>query len=83
MSGAPGLGNNGTAGEFKGPWKIIVLMYSPAVLADPNFKPVTSEVDLDAAEAAGEFLPINAGGANQYEVVTGSVLICPFVSPNA
>ena len=83
LSGAPGLGNNGTAGEFKGPWKIIVLMYNPSVLADPNFKPVTSEVDLDAAEATGEFLPINAGGTNPYEVVTGSVLICPLVSPEA
>ncbi len=83
LSGAPGLGNNGTAGEFKGPWKIIVLMYNPAVLADPNFKPVTSEVDLDAGEAAGEFLPINPGADNPYEVVTGNVLICPFVSPAA
>jgi hypothetical protein len=83
LSGAPGLGNNGTAGEFKGPWKIIVLLYNPAVFTDPNFKPVTSEIDLDAAEAAGEFLPINPGGVNPYEVITGSVLICPLVSPNA
>jgi len=83
LSGAPGLGNQGTAGEFKGPWKIIVLVYNPAVLSDPNFQPITSEVDLDAAEAAGEFLPINAGGANPYEVITGSVLICPLVSPDA
>ena len=64
LSGAPGLGNNGTAGEFKGPWKIIVMMYNPAVFSDPDFKPITSEVDLDAAEAAGEFLTINAGGDN-------------------
>lgn len=83
LSGAPGLGNNGTAGEFKGPWKIIVLMYNPSVFSDPSFQPITSEVDLDAAEAAGEFLPINAGGENPYEVITGSVLICPLASPNA
>jgi len=83
LSGATGLGNHGTAGEFKSPWKIIVMMYSPAALADPNFKPVTSELDLDAAEAAGVFLPINPGGENPYEVITGSVLICPLVSPNA
>jgi len=83
LSGAPGLGNNGTAGDFKGPWKIIVMMYSPAALTDPNFKPVTSELDLDAAEAAGVFLPINPGAENPYEVITGSVLICPLVSPNA
>jgi hypothetical protein len=83
LSGAPGLGNHGTAGEFKGPWKIIVLMYNPSVLSDPNFKPVTSELDLDAAETAGEFLPINPGGVNQFEVITGSVLICPLVAPEA
>jgi hypothetical protein len=83
LSGAPGLGTNGTADGFKSPWKIIVLMYNPAVLIDPNFQPVTSELDLDAAEAAGEFLPINPGGVNPYEVVTGSVLICPLVSPEA
>jgi hypothetical protein len=83
LSGAPGLGNHGTAGDFKGPWKIIVMMYSPAALTDPDFKPVTSELDLDAAEAAGVFLPINPGGENPYEVITGSVLICPFVSPHA
>jgi hypothetical protein len=83
LSGAPGLGKNGTAGDFKSPWKIIVMMYSPAALTDPNFKPVTSELDLDAAEAAGVFLPINPGAENPYEVITGSVLICPLVSPNA
>lgn len=83
LSGATGLGNQGTAGDFKSPWKIIVMMYSPAALADPNFKPVTSELELDAAEAAGVFLPINPGAENPYEVITGSVLICPLVSPNA
>lgn len=85
MSGAPGLGTNGTASGFKGPWKIIVLMYNPKVLTDPSFKPVTSVTALDAAEANGEFLPINTApnASNPYEVVTGAVLICPLVSPNA
>jgi len=59
------------------------MMYSPAALADPDFKPVTSELDLDAAEEAGVVLPINPGGENPYEVITGSVLICPLVSPDA
>ena len=60
-------------------------MYSESVLADPNFQPVTSEADLDAAEAAGLFQPINPdpNAENPYEIVTGSVLICPLVSPNA
>ncbi len=82
LSGGTGLGNQGTAGEYKGPWKIIVLMYNPSVLDDPNFVPIKSEVELDAAEQAGMFLPIGSG-ANPYEVVTGTVLICPLVSPDA
>jgi hypothetical protein len=82
LTGAPGLGTNGTAGEFKGPWKIIVLMYNPAVLTTA-FKPVTSVEELDAAEAAGMFLPIGNDPTNQYEIDTGNVLICPLVAPDA
>ncbi len=85
LTGAPGLGTNGTAGQFKGPWKVIVLMYNPSVLSDPHFVPVTSVTALDEAEAKGEFLPINTdpNATNPYEVVTGNVLICPLVSPHA
>jgi hypothetical protein len=84
ITGAPGMGANGTAGEFKAPWKIIVLVYNPAYIASPSFKPVTSEAAVDAAEAAGNvFLQINAGGANPYEVDTGNLLICPTVSSHA
>jgi hypothetical protein len=84
LTGAPGMGKNGTAGEFKAPWKIIVLVYNPEFVASPNFKPITSATDLDAAEAAGNvFLPINIGGDNIYEVDTGNLLICPLVSSHA
>lgn len=83
LSGAPGLGTNGTAGGFKGPWKIILLTYDASVLSDPNFQPITSEADLDAAEQAGEFQVINPGAPNPYEIITPNILICPVVSPNA
>ena len=85
ISGAPGMGVNGTAGEFKAPWKIILLVYNPAYVAKPTFKPVTSQAALDAAEVAGDvFLPINrASGGNPYEIETGNVLICPVVSSHA
>jgi len=84
LTGAPGMGNNGTAGQFKGPWKIIVLVYNPAVALSPLFKPITRATDIDAAEAAGTFLPINSSGrGNIYEIETGNVLICPLVSPEA
>jgi|KBSMisStaDraftv2_1062788.scaffolds.fasta_scaffold17816_3 hypothetical protein len=88
LTGAPGQGKDGTAGVFKAPWKIIVLMYNPAVMnsVHPPFVPIKSASDIDAAEANGVFLPINsnlASGPNPYEIETGNVLICPLVSPHA
>jgi hypothetical protein len=85
LTGAPGFGTNGTAVSFKGPWQIIVLMYAPTYAYSPSFKPVTSDEALDAAEAAGDFLPIAQGinPANRYEIPTGTVLICPLVSSHA
>ena len=83
LTGAPGLGKNGTAGAFKAPWRIIILMYKPEVAFSPTFQPITSASDIDAAEAAGVFLPINEGSGNPFEIETGTVLICPFVSPHA
>jgi len=84
ITGAPGMGRNGTAGAYKAPWKIIVLVYNPAYVASPNFRPITSAAGVDAAEAAGNvFLPINSGGGNPYEVDTGNLLICPTVSSHA
>jgi hypothetical protein len=84
ITGAPGMGINGTAGQYKAPWKIIVLVYNPAYVASTTFRPITSAADLDAAEAAGNvFLPINPTGDNPYEVDTGNLLICPTVSNHA
>lgn len=85
LTGAPGLGTNGTAGVYESPWKIIVLMYNPLFLT-ADFRPITTASDIDTAEAAGEFLPINAGlqhGDNPYEIETGNLLICPIVSSHA
>ena len=83
VTGAPGAGNDGTAGEFKGPWVIIVLVYNPDFAFISSFSPVTSDEALDIAEGAGEFLPINPQGANHFEINTGNVLICPLVSSHA
>jgi hypothetical protein len=83
LTGAPGLGGIGTAGVFVAPWKIVVLMYDPAVIDSPDFAPVTSEAALDAAETAGWFLPINDGADNPFELETGQVLICPITSWHA
>jgi hypothetical protein len=88
ISGAPGHGNNGTAGEFKGPWKVMVVLYNPQWAASPNFQPITSVDELDAVEAQGLqnhiiHKPAGAPGANPYEIETGNVLICPIVSNKA
>jgi hypothetical protein len=85
ITGAPGMGVNGTAGEFKAPWKIIVVVYDPAYAASKDFKPITSAADLDAAEHPGvnKLLPFNKGAANPYEFETGNLLICPTVSSHA
>ena len=86
LTGAPRLGENGTAGQFEGPWKIIVLMYNPKVALAANFKPITSASEIDAAEASGAFLPINhdlSAVPNPFVVDIGNVLICPLFSPDA
>jgi len=88
ITGAPGMGKSGTAGAYKAPWKVIVLMYNPFYVMSPTFTPITSAADIDAAEQPGMnvFVQLNADllhGSNPYEVETGNVLICPTVSNNA
>jgi hypothetical protein len=85
LTGAPGMGANGTAGVFEAPWRIIVLMYDPTVIASPSFQPVKSAAQLDWAETQGWFLPINdaPGAANPFEIDTGTILICPITSSHA
>jgi len=85
ITGAPGMGKNGTAGEYKAPWKIVIVKYNPAYASAHGFTPIKSAADIDAAEAAGNvFLRINnTPGANPYEVEPGNLLICPTVSSHA
>lgn len=80
ITGAPGLGTNGTAGaDYRAPWRIVILMYNPLYSNRVDFRPVTSDDRLAAAEAAGEFLPIDPGAPNPYERWTNNVLVCPVV----
>jgi hypothetical protein len=84
LTGAPGLGTDGASGgDYESPWRIVVLVYSPRYAYSPTFKPVTSDDELAAAEAAGDFLPINQGAADPFEIWTPNVLICPIVRQNA
>ena len=84
ISGAPGFGNDGTAGAMKGPWKIIIVQYDSLYAASQGFRPLTSQNAVDAAEHAGLGIlqPFNVGATNPFERETGNVLICPIVSPH-
>lgn len=84
ITGAPGMGRNGTAGEYKAPWKIIIVMYDRNYALSPNFHPLTSVEDIDAAENPQKhILQQFSSGPNPYEVDTGNLLICPTVSKHA
>jgi hypothetical protein len=83
LTGAPGLGKDGTAGAYKAPWKIILVMYTVAAVSDPNFVPVKSVAELDQAEADGKFQVLDPSATNPYEIDTGNLLICAFVAPEA
>lgn len=81
LEGSPGMGTNGTATTFMGPWVIIIVVYNPGVSNSPSFVPYKSAAGIDSGEQAGAFLPINQGPGNPYEINTGVVLICPLVGP--
>ena len=82
LEGAPGFGANGTSGAYSPHWHVLVLVYDPSWLADPNFAPAESAAEVDQGEAAGHFLPI-ASGSNPYELDTGIYFLCVIVSANA
>ncbi len=75
LSGAPGFGNDGTAGVMKGPWVLIIVAYNSAYSSQTSFSPFKSMTDLQAGEGAGDFQVINPGAVNPYEINTGVVVI--------
>lgn len=90
LPGAPGEGVNGTAGDYKGPWLITIVVFNPRFTGgNASFAPIKSDTQLAAVEAQSaaallsggipELLPINSGAANPFELPTGTVLICPIV----
>jgi hypothetical protein len=84
LTGAPGLGRNGTAGEFKAPWKIIIVKYSNAAIAASDFTPIKSADDLEfALQHHPELFQPPLPGFPGLELDTGTVLICPLVAPEA
>ncbi|HKB28806.1 MAG TPA: hypothetical protein VKC59_07275, partial [Candidatus Limnocylindrales bacterium] len=65
-----------TAGSYSPAWRLFILVYDMDYIASHSaWTPVTSDEDIDAAVAAGEFLfpPID----------TGVVFLCNLTSANA
>ncbi len=75
IAGAPGFGNDGTAGGMKGPWVLIIVSYNPSYSNQLGFTPFKSTADISSGELAGDFQIINPGAANPYEINTGIVVI--------
>ncbi len=75
ISGAPGFGNDGTAGVMKGPWVLIVVAYNPTYSNQIGFTPFKSTAGISSGEAAGDFMPINPTASNRYEINSGVVVI--------
>ena len=68
LRGVPGFGSDGTAQEQQGSRHPIAVMYDPAFIQQPNFRPLTTIDDVRAAEQAGQLLPINEGAGNPFEL---------------
>lgn len=68
LSGAPGFGEEGTAQQQQGTRHPIAVMYDPAFVTRPDFRPLTSIDEIRAAERLGELLPINANAPNPFEL---------------
>lgn len=79
LTGEPGSGTSGTAGDYRSPWRVVIMLYNPGYADSPGFVPVTSDDQLSEAEFNHDFVPINPGAPDPYEIWTGNVLICPLV----
>jgi hypothetical protein len=80
LTGAPGLGTSGTAGDYGAPLRIVMMRYTLAYTYDPAFVPVTSVDQIAAAEAAGKFQVINAGATDPFQLWTTTILVRPILS---
>lgn len=87
VTGEPGAGTNGTAADYRAPWRIVVMAYTPAYYNSPDFVPITSDQQIPAYEQATNpqrLIPLNAGGpGDQFQVWTNMILICPIIQRNS
>ena len=79
LTGAPGLGTSGTAGDYAAPLRLVRMQYTLAYTYDPAFVPITSVDQFAAAEAAGKLAVLNPGAPDPYQLWTTTVLVRPIV----
>jgi hypothetical protein len=82
LTGAPGLGTSGTAGDYGASLRLVRMQYTLPYTYDPAFVPITSVDQIAAAETAGKLLVINAGAPDPYQLWTTTVLVRPIVGPH-
>jgi hypothetical protein len=79
VTGEPGAGTNGTAGDYRAPWRIVVMAYMPTYYSSPAFRPITSDSQIPQYEGDGRLVPLDPGAPDPYQVWTDMVLICPII----
>jgi hypothetical protein len=82
LTGAPGLGTSGTAGDYAAPLRLVRMQYTPAYTYDPAFVPITSVDQFAAAEAAGKLVVMDPGAPDPYQLWTSTILVRPIVGPH-
>jgi hypothetical protein len=82
LTGAPGLGTSGTAGDYAAPLRLVRMQYTLAYTYDPAFVPITSVDQFAAAEAAGKLAVLDPGAPDPYQLWTTTVLVRPIVGPH-
>ena len=79
LTGAPGLGTSGTAGDYTATLRVVAMRYSSTYAYSPAFVPITSADQIPDAEAAGRLELINPGAPDPYQVWTTTVLVHPIL----
>lgn len=82
LAGAPGFGIDGTAHQQQGTRHPIAVMYDPAFVQRPDFRPFTTIDEVRAGEQLGQLLPINAGAPNPFELPQPVVVTVQLVPPS-
>lgn len=79
LAGTPATGPGTNAANWQATRHPIAVMYSPDYISGPGFQPLTTVAAVQAGERSGDFLPIDAGAANPYELPQDVVLTIELV----